>query len=166
MRSTLGRFLPHPALSAFLVLTWLLLNNNVGPGYLVMGILLGLAIPAFTRRFWPEAPRVSHWTALGRYLLMVLWDILLANMAVARLVFEANDQLRPAFIEMPIRLTDEFAITVLTSTISLTPGTVSADVSHDKRWLLIHCLSLEDEQELLDGIQQRYEAPLMEIFRC
>ena len=46
--------LPHPALSAFLLMLWLLLNNSAAPGHLVLGALLGVLIPLFTRRFWPE----------------------------------------------------------------------------------------------------------------
>jgi len=147
-------------------LTWLLLNNTVAAGHVVLGAVLGLLLPMFARRFWPEAPETRSWSLLARYIGMVIWDIVVANVAVARLVFVPNAELRPAFIEMPLRLSDPFAITVLTSTVSLTPGTVSADLSADRKWLLIHCLSLEDEQALLRTIQTRYESPLTEIFGC
>ncbi len=160
------RLLPHPALSLFLLVAWLLLNNSLAPGQIVLGALFGIGIPLMTRRFWPEAPTVGHWGILLRYVAVLLWDILVANMTVARLVFVANSSLRPAFFEMELQLTDDFAITVLTSTISLTPGTISADVSEDRRLLLIHSLDLVDEKELVDSIRRRYEAPLKEIFSC
>ena len=48
------RWLPQPRLTLVLVLTWLLLNNSLGPGHILLGLLLGWVIPLFTQRFWPE----------------------------------------------------------------------------------------------------------------
>jgi len=55
-------------------------------------------------------------------------------------------------------------IAALTSMITLTPGTVSAALSDDRKYLLVHVLNLDDEQHLITEIKRRYEAPLMEIF--
>jgi len=74
--------------------------------------------------------------------------------------------LQPGFVEVPLDLRDSFAITVLTSTVSLTPGTVSADVSEDRTRLLVHALHVEDPQALVAEIKQRYEGPIKEIFEC
>jgi multicomponent K+:H+ antiporter subunit E len=101
-----------------------------------------------------------------RFVLVVHWDILTANMAVAILILGPPRRLRPGFVELPLDLTDEFAITLLASTISLTPGTVSADVSEDRRTLLIHALDVDDQDAMIRQIKQRYERPLKEIFEC
>jgi len=74
--------------------------------------------------------------------------------------------LRPAFVEVPLDIKDDFAITLLTSTVSLTPGTVSADISADASRMLVHALHVEDEAVLVDQIKQRYERRLKEIFEC
>jgi len=63
-------------------------------------------------------------------------------------------------------LQQDFSISVLASTISLTPGTVSADISPDRSTLLIHGLDVGDEQALIEHIRQRYEEPIREIFEC
>jgi len=81
-------------------------------------------------------------------------------------VLRPGGGLRPGFVWFPVALTDPFAITVLASTISLTPGTVSVDLSEDARHLLIHSIDLDDAQALVDQIKQRYEGPLQEIFQC
>lgn len=158
------RWLPHPLMSLTLVLVWLLLANEFTFGQLLLGGVLGLLIPHFTGNFWPERPRLRHPGLLGRYLLVLLGDIILANFQVARLVLGPTARLRPDFIEFPLELTDEFAITMLASTISLTPGTVSADLSSDHRTLLIHSLDVPDPNELCRRIKNRYEEPLKEIF--
>ena len=75
-------------------------------------------------------------------------------------------QLNPGYIRLPLDLADGFAITVLASTVSLTPGTVSVDLTPDRSALLVHCLDLDDPDALVAEIKQRYEEPLMEIFSC
>jgi multicomponent K+:H+ antiporter subunit E len=97
---------------------------------------------------------------------VLLWDIVVANLVVARLILGPTRNLRPAFIRLPLDLCSEFAIVVLANTISLTPGTVSADLSLDRRTLLIHALDVEDEAKTIAHIKYRYERPLKEIFEC
>jgi multicomponent K+:H+ antiporter subunit E len=159
-----SRWLPHPLLSATLVTVWLLLVNTFSIAQLLFGLLLAVIIPRFTNTFWPERPRVHHPLLLARYLLRVLVDIVTANFQVAYLILGRADRLRPAFVELPLDLTDKFAITVLASTVSLTPGTVSSDVSADRHTLLIHCLDAPDPEAVVAEIKARYEAPLKEIF--
>jgi multicomponent K+:H+ antiporter subunit E len=171
----MNRLLPQPVLSLCLWLIWLLLNNSVAPGLLVLGAALALAVPLFTVRFRPDRPRLhrplkrTFFSTLLRgirYLVVLLWDIAVANLVVARLILDPTRRIRPAFIRLPLDLCDNFAIVVLADTISLTPGTVSADLSIDQRILLIHVLDVEDEAQLIAHIKQRYERPLMEIFEC
>ncbi len=159
----MSRWLPHPLLSVTLLVVWLLLVNTVSVAQVLFGLLLAVVIPRFTSAFWPERPRVRQPLRLIRYLLLVIGDIVIANFHVAHLILFRSHRLRPAFIELPLELTDEFAITVLASTVSLTPGTVSADVSADRRTLLIHCLDAPDPDALCAEIKSRYEAPLKEI---
>lgn len=159
-------WLPHPLLSLILAGVWLLLVNTLSPGHVLLGATLGIAIPLLTRAFWPVSGGVRRPLRLLRFTLMVVWDILVANLHVARLILGPPAKLRPAFIHLPLDLDDDFAITLLASTISLTPGTVSADVSTDRRTLLIHALDVEDPEALVAQIKQRYEAPIKEIFAC
>tara|TARA_B100000749_G_scaffold65262_1_gene48514 strand:- start:878 stop:1381 length:504 start_codon:yes stop_codon:yes gene_type:complete len=160
------RWLPHPWLSLFLVVVWQLIMNDLSAGTLIMGFVLALGIPLLTDVFWPQPPTLRRPGVLLRFTLRVLWDIVVANLDVAKLILGPSRSLRPAFVEYPLALTDEFAISLLASTISLTPGTVSADVSEDRRTLLIHGLDVADDQALIDLIKQRYEKPLMEVFEC
>ena len=160
------RWLPQPLFSVFLWLVWLLLNNTVNPGHLLLGAVLALALPLFTVRFWPDRPRLRRPLKLLRYIAVLLWDIILANLSVARLILGPAARLRPVFIRLPLELRNEFAIVVLANTISLTPGTVSSDLSPDRRTLLIHVLDVEDPARAVARIKQRYEKPLQEIFEC
>ncbi|WP_246065287.1 Na+/H+ antiporter subunit E [Hydrocarboniclastica marina] len=159
------RLLPRPRLSLFLFLIWLLLSNSVSASSVFFGALLGWLIPMLSHRFWPDHTHSAHPLLMARYLMVVLMDIAVANLNVARLILGSPKKLRPAFVTYPLELDNDFAITVLASTISLTPGTVSSQISDDRRYLLIHALDMDSEEELIRGIKRRYEKPLMEIFQ-
>ena len=159
------RLLPYPSLTLALWLTWLLLNG-FSVGHALLGLILAVVLPLGTRPFWPQVPLVRDRMGLLRFVLRVAKDILLANLAVALKVLGPVKDLQPGFVEVPLDLRDSFAITVLTSTVSLTPWTVSADVSEDRTRLLVHALHVEDPEALVAEIKQRYEGPIKEIFEC
>lgn len=157
------RLLPHPLLSAILLVLWLLLANELSVGHLLLGAVLGWAVPLYTARFWPEEVRVRRPLVLLRFILVVLYDIVVANVTVARLILGPGERMQPAFLTMPLALRSEVAISLLANTISLTPGTVSAYLSADRRSLIIHSLHTTAPDELLETIRQRYEQPLKEV---
>lgn len=160
------RWLPHPLLSLCLLGVWLLLVNDLSLGHCLLGAFLGWLIPLVSQVFWINPPQIRKPIKLCLFLLRVLGDIVVANLEVAKLILGPTSRLRPAFVEVPVQLDDELALTMLASIVSLTPGTVSADLSDDKRTLLIHSLNVDDEAELVRTIQTRYEAPLLEVFAC
>ena len=159
------RFLPHPRLSLFVTLIWLALVNEISAGAVLMGLALGVLMPILTGPFWPDPPRLRHPLKLLGYCGVVLWDIVVANLQVARLILRVpNDQLRSRYVTVPLELTSPEAITVLAGTITMTPGTVSAELSADGRALLVHGLDVPDPEALVADIKSRYEARLLEIF--
>jgi multicomponent K+:H+ antiporter subunit E len=168
------RLLPHPALSVSLLIIWLLFFNTLSPGHVLLGALLGIGLPLLTAKLWPEPTRIRNAGLLLKFIGVVLQDIVVANWTVGRLMLDPNHTFiatgdarsRSRFIHLPLALRDEFAISILASTISLTPGTISSDLSADRTSLLIHCLDVEDEAALIAAIKLRYEAPLKEIFEC
>lgn len=160
------RLLPHPLLTPLLTLVWLLLANSLDPGHILLGLVLGWLIPLFTLRFWPDPVRIHRPAVLLRFLLTVLLDMLLANVTVARLILSRPAKLEPAFVSMPLMLQSDLAISLLANTISLTPGTVSARLSADRKHLLVHALHVTDQDALIQTIRQRYEQPLREVFEA
>lgn len=160
------QWLPHPALSGYMWILWLLLVNDFSAGHIVLGAALAWFIPFLTQRFWPEAMKMHRPLLAARFVLLVLWDIVVANAVLAVRILGPSSRLRPAFMLLPLDLQQDFAITLLASTISLTPGTVSADLSADRKALLIHVLHVDDIEESIHAIKNRYEAPLKEIFEC
>jgi multicomponent K+:H+ antiporter subunit E len=158
------RLLPHPLLTLTLAILWLLLVNTLSAGHVVLGALLGWLIPFATSPFWPERIRIRHPLTLLHYLGILIVDIVRGSFLVARLILEGPARLRPAFVAVPLALETDLAISLLANTISLTPGTVSAHLSEDKRTLVVHTLDTGDAAALVAEIKQRYEAPLKRIF--
>ena len=157
---------PHPVSSLALWIIWLMFNNTIAPAHVLLGAILGIAIPWLTRIFWPEQLRMGNPMTALRLVVIVLYDIVVANLIVARLILGPVSALRPAFVELPLALRSPYAISALASIITLTPGTVSASLSEDRSKLLVHVLDLDDEDALVAEIKQRYETPLKEIFEC
>lgn len=160
----MARWLPNPTLTLFLAMLWLLLNNTLNVGHLLLGLFLGWVIPLLVRGFLVDVPKVRKPLQLCLFMLKVFYDILRANLTVAKLVLGPKRNLRPAFVELPMRIENDFVLAVLTSIISLTPGTVSSGLSSDHKTLLLHALDVPDIGALIAEIQTRYEAPLLEIF--
>jgi multicomponent K+:H+ antiporter subunit E len=158
------RLLPHPALTALLFGVWVVMVNDLGFATLVLGLAIALGVAKFTDAYWPDRPRINLAAGLA-YVGVVLWDIILANFAVAAIIlFKPNRALRPAWLAIPLDLATPEAITVLAGTISLTPGTVSVDISACGRFLLVHALHAPDPEADIARIKARYEARLQRIF--
>jgi multicomponent K+:H+ antiporter subunit E len=157
--------LPHPLLTLILAIVWTLLQNEISAGMVVFGVILGIIIPWITSIWWPDRPDGIRLGKMISYSLIVLWDILVANVQVAWIVLTVpNAKLKPAWIAIPLELKQPEAITVLAGTITLTPGTVSADLSDEGHSLLVHVLHTDDPDGVRDDIKSRYERRLLEIF--
>lgn len=165
MTSVFNWLLPHPLLTLILTVVWTLLQNQVSAGMVVFGLILGIIIPRLTAAWWPDRPQKIKLGPLLGYAVLVLWDIMVANVQVAWIVLtRSNADLRPAWVTIPLDLRTPEAITVLAGTITLTPGTLSADLSDEGHSLLVHALDAPDPDAVRDEIKNRYERRLKEIF--
>ncbi len=156
---------PHPLLTLMLAVVWILLQNSFSFGMAVFGVILGIIIPRITTIWWPDRPASFRMGKMAAYVLIVLRDIMVANVEVAWIVLtRPASSLRPAWIIVELELTQPEAISLLAGTITLTPGTVSSDMSASGRSLLIHVLDTDNPDAERDRIKERYEARLKEIF--
>jgi multicomponent K+:H+ antiporter subunit E len=161
----MARMFPHPQLTLMLTLVWLLLVNTVTLGNLILGLVLGIAIPVITQPFWQKRPVLRSPLRIAEYVAIVLWDIVVANVVVAyTILFKSNARTRSHWISVPLDLHSPEAITVLAGTITMTPGTVASALTADARAILVHCLDTDDPAGVRDQIKHRYERRLKEIF--
>ncbi len=158
------RLFPAPLISIVLVIVWPLLNQSWSLGHLALGALLAFAIPWFTEALRHEKAALRHPMKIVKLGLVVLWDIVTANIEVARRILGPEASIQPRFVWLPLSITDPHGIVALAGIVTMTPGTLSSSLSEDRRFLLIHVLNVDDEAALIAGIKARYEAPLLDIF--
>lgn len=162
----MNRFLPRPLMTGVIVVLWAMLNNSFGLGTLLFGLFVGWLIPIVFNPILLERRGPWHPLKLAKLLTIVSWEIITSNFHVARLNLGPVSKLRPAFLEVPVDLTDDVAISILVSIVSMTPGTISADLSEDKKTLLVHGLDIEDPDAVAKDIKERWEARLKEVYPC
>lgn len=158
------KLLPAPLLSLSLWLVWVLASDSIGTGQLLLGAALAWLVPLLLHGHLGESPRVRRPLTALRLLLVVLRDIVVSNVEVARRVLGPESAIRPGFVEVPLDLASAHGIAVLAAIVTMTPGTLTCDVAADRSHLLVHALHLTDAAALVADIKARYEAPLLEIF--
>jgi len=158
------RWFGHPVLSLLLAVTWLLLQQSLAPGNLIMAVLLGVLLPRLLHGFLGEPVRVRKWGTVLRFTGIVLWDIVSANFTVARIVLSPFSRPHPAWVTVPLDLQNPIAISLFATIITTTPGTVSCVVDTERGYILVHALDCHDTAAAAAEIKARYEVPLKEIF--
>ncbi|HPF27003.1 MAG TPA: Na+/H+ antiporter subunit E [Steroidobacteraceae bacterium] len=157
-------WLPTPYMSLVILVFWLLLNSTVAPAQVLLGALLAVILPLSLRAFWPPAGRIGSPAVIAVLVARVLLDIVVASIDVARRILGPERELEPRFIWVPIDLANPLAVEALAGIVTLTPGTLTADVTEDRRYLLVHAFDVDDEQAVIALIRERYEEPLRLIF--
>lgn len=161
------RIVPSPLLSLALFVAWLMLNESASTGHLLLGAALALLLPGLTQAWRTEPPRLRRAAVALRLAATVLVDIVKSNLTVARLILGNERHITPRFVWVPLAIRDPNGIVALAGIVTMTPGTLSADLSPDRRHLLVHAFDVDDDAAqaaLIADIRARYEAPLMRIF--
>ncbi|NLW97151.1 Na+/H+ antiporter subunit E [Luteimonas wenzhouensis] len=160
----LNRLFPSIPQSITVFLFWWLMSERTSPGTLLMGGFLAWLMPQIAARLEREFARIGEAWILVPLGIKLFWDVIVANVTVARQVLGREEDLTPGFIWIPLELTNIHGISALTSVITITPGTLTAELSEDRSHLLVHCLDVPDPEGMVRLIKERYEAPLRRVF--
>jgi multisubunit Na+/H+ antiporter MnhE subunit len=159
-------------ISLALAVMWCLLIERFDLGAFLAGLLVAVGVQWMFRRvkgaeslLFHRAFRPSKIFALLKLAAFFTYELLLSNIQVAIVVLSPRLRVRSALIELPIALQNDLSITALANMISLTPGTVTVDVSPDLKSLVIHCLNVNDLEAAKLNIKNRFERPLQELER-
>lgn len=157
------RIFPHPFVALIVMISWLMLQHSFSLGNILLAIILGWGIPKLMQRFIGYTPNI-HFGEAVKLFFVVLWDIIICNLRVAKMVLGPADQLHPKWFRVPLETNHEQVNSLLAMIITTTPGTVSAGIDQERGDILVHSLNTVDEQVDIDDIKQRYEQSLMRIF--
>lgn len=158
------RLFPSIPQSITVFVFWLLMAEDYSAGNVLMALLLAWVMPQMAARLEREFARLGEVGALIPLAFKLAWDIVVANITVAKQVLGPEKNLRSGFVWVPLELTNIHGISALASIMTLTPGTVSAELSEDRKYLLVHCLDIDDPQKMIDEIKTRYETPMRKVF--
>jgi len=152
-------------LNLLLAVTWAGLWGSFTLTQLVIGFHVGfvtlwVAQPLFggTNGYFLRAYRVV------KLVLFFLYDLCVSSIHVAFDVLTPTDYSNPAILEMPLDVTSDIEILLVTNLISLTPGTLSLDVTPDRKTLIVHAMFADDPQEVIAGLKSGMERLVKEVF--
>ncbi len=157
-----------PLLFASLVAMWLLLNQSVAVGQILLGAIIAAGGMRALAALLPERTRMRRPVVMLALAGVVLLDIIRSNFAVARAILNPAPRHNHAgFVHIPLELRNRYGLTVLACIITATPGTIWVVFDNDTGVLTIHVLDLlGNEQAWIAAIKSRYERRLREIFEC
>ena len=158
-----ARGVPH-VLAGVLFLMWLLLNDSLSLGHVLLGLVLGVGLAWSSKVLRPLRARIRRPHKVLVLLWLVVSDIVRSNLNVARIVLGLRAA-RPGFVKIPLELTDSHGLAGLATIVTATPGTVWVDHDAAASTLTLHVLDLRSEQEWIGWVKNRYERLLMEIFQ-
>ena len=162
-KSFFDRWVPHPLVSVLCGISWIMLAHSLDAGTLIMALLLAIVIPKLISPFIDRTPNIN-WKEAIKLIFIVIWDIIICNINVAKLVLGPTKNLKPKWFRVPLDTQHEEVNTLLAMIITTTPGTVSAGIDQDRGDILVHALNTDDIEQEIKSIKTRYEQPLMQIF--
>ncbi|MBN1348083.1 Na+/H+ antiporter subunit E [candidate division KSB1 bacterium] len=150
-------------LSGILAIVWCLFHNSFDINTFSLGFILALIIIFLLRRSYFEQHFMVRLLLVVKLILKFLVEVLKANIAVLKLIYRPKLDLEPGIIDYPLRVKTDFQIVLLANMITLTPGTLSIDISPDKKHLYIHCLHIDEIEQSKQDIQNNLENPILAI---
>lgn len=157
------RLLPSPWMSLAIVVLWFLLNG-VSVGHAILALALALVVPLLVVDLRPDRPKPRRVGVIVALSAVVIYDIIKSAIELAFRIIGPESRIKPTYLWIPLEVRDPHAITALAGIITMTPGTLSADLSADQKHLLVHCFHTDDVDATRADIKQRYERRLKEIF--
>ncbi len=132
----------------------------LGAGYILGFLVLWFASPVFGL---PDGYFLRSWRIL-RLMLYFIYELIMSSIRVAWDVMTPNDFSTPAILDMPLDVESDFEILLLTNLISLTPGTLSLDVSDDRKTLTFHAMYADDPEAVIKELKDGMERLVREVF--
>lgn len=152
--------------SLFLTLVWCLFTESFNANTLIIGFGISLLIVYFLRRAHVEEHYLHRLAFIIRFILIFFKEVIIANLAVLKIVYHPKmmEKIQPGILEYPLDVNTGFSITLLANAITLTPGTLSVEISPDRKNLYIHCLRIEDLEKTKKYIKKNLEMPILKIW--
>jgi multicomponent Na+:H+ antiporter subunit E len=144
---------------------WMFLSESYSFASFLVGFVIGAALLFLLNRFIPDSYYFKYVKAIGYLIFLFIKELILANIEVLKWVYKPELDFQPGIIALPIDVKKNWEITLLANLITLTPGTLSVDVSRDQRYIYIHAIDLPDVNQTIVGIKDTFEKAIREVTR-
>lgn len=153
-------------LVVILALMWAGTSGNFSGLNLLFGAVIGSVAVLLLRNSLASPRALIKARRVLSLLALFLYELMISAVRVAALVLRPNlsEALNPAIIAVPLTVKSDAEITLLANMITLTPGTLSIDVSDDKSVLYVHALTLSSREALIADIANGFEQKVKEVF--
>ena len=148
-----------------LALSWGAVSGSYTIVNLLFGFVLGMIILFIIREQAGTLSYLSRARRVTSLILLFLVELAKSAAKVAKLAVSRNLVLKPGFFAYDLKTDRDIEITILANLITLTPGTLSVDVSDDKKKLYVHAVTIDDVEDMRDDIANGFERKIMEAFR-
>jgi multicomponent Na+:H+ antiporter subunit E len=151
-------------------LVWIALTSIRDWQEVLAGLAVSVLVTLIAGHFLVTTEKQKHflrrYASAALYFFTFLWEMVKANLHVAYLVLHPNLPIRPGIVKIKTRLTKDAALTVLTNSITLTPGTLTVDINPDRREIYVHWIDVRatDVKQATELISGKFEERLMEVF--
>ena len=152
-------------LNFFIALVWMFMSTSFTASTFIIGFLIGLLLIIMTRRFFKERLYIWRLWATFKLALLFFKELTLSNISVLRVVLRPKMDIQPMIFALPTDLEHDWEITLLSSLITLTPGTIVLNVSDDQKTLYIHAIDVDDVDDAIDSIKNSFEKAIKEVSR-
>lgn len=164
LRRFMTWLLPWPVISALTLAVWLLLNQSVSPGQIVLGLAVALTAPRLLTQLDLPPLRLRRPWGVIRLLGNILPDILVSNYKVTRAILFSGAERESGHVLVPLTIRSPYSLSVLACILTATPGTAWVAYNPHTGVLLMHVLDKKDADTLAEAITRRYEYWLLEVF--
>ncbi len=150
-------------LNFFIAIVWMFLSSSMTATTFVIGYLIGFLLLLMMRRFLGAKLYTARLWATIKLSLLFISELIKSNIAVLRLVLRPKLDIQPRFFALPTDLKRDWEITLLSSLITLTPGTIVVHVSDDQKTLYVHAIDADDVDDAIDSIKNTFEKAIKEV---
>lgn len=152
-------------LNFLIAVVWMFLYNDWSPTRFMIGYIVGAILIGMLRRFWPHDYYLIKVWAVLKLLLLFMKELVKSSVDVIKHIIRPKLQIRPGIFVFTTELQSDWEVTLLSCLITLTPGTLTIEVSPDQRKLYIHAIDIEDAELLSNQIRNTFERAIMEVTR-
>ena len=156
--------MPLATLALSIAAIWLFMRGDASPGNFFVGLIIAFLLILFLRRTYGQERAFRRWRDIVRFIFHFAWELIVANFQVLRIVLSPRLHIRPGIIAFKTECKTPLSLTSLANSITLTPGTLSVDISEDGSTIFIHTLDIDDSDNVRASIRRGLEEPVKGAF--